>query len=224
MINEKWRIGEWELSSANNTISRSGHSHVLPPRLIDTLLYFARRPNVVVSRDELASNVWTRSFVTDQAITQKIFELRKVLRDGRPSKESIEYIKTVNKRGYCLVAPVELLEETESESNISKSSSKASEPASESKEMSEKEILPSESNDKHENIDVIPLRQHHVGAANCPLMENRDRFDRDLKHKASENSSVASAACNESESSLLQRVKNAIWLNADSLGFKKTAY
>jgi len=116
MINEKWLIGEWELSSANNTISRSGHSHVLPPRLIDTLLYFARRPNVVISRDELASNVWTRSFVTDQAITQKIFELRKVLRDGRPSKESIEYIKTVNKRGYCLVAPVELLEENETTS------------------------------------------------------------------------------------------------------------
>lgn len=222
MINEKWLIGEWELSSANNTISRSGHSHVLPPRLIDTLLYFARRPNVVISRDELASNVWTRSFVTDQAITQKIFELRKVLRDGRPSKESIEYIKTVNKRGYCLVAPVELLEENETTSYIPEqpAESKYSDPTPE-KSASDK-VAPT-IDEQGESI-VTPVTPHHLGAANSPVMEGNDRSSQYWKHNVEENVPASSVSCDENESSLLQRVKNAIWLNADSLGFKKTAY
>ena len=42
--------------------------------------------------------------MTDQVVTQSIFELRKLLRDGR--EENISYVITVPKRGYKLVANV----------------------------------------------------------------------------------------------------------------------
>ncbi|MCG6424079.1 transcriptional regulator CadC, partial [Vibrio parahaemolyticus] len=44
---------------------------------------------------------------TDQVVTQSIFELRKLLRDGR--EENLSYVVTVPKRGYKLVANVERL-------------------------------------------------------------------------------------------------------------------
>ena len=47
--------------------------------------------------------------MTDQTVTQNIFELRKALRDGRGRQEAPEYIATVPKRGYQLVVGAELL-------------------------------------------------------------------------------------------------------------------
>jgi len=48
------------------------------------------------------------SEVTDQVVTQSIFELRKILKDGRT--DATDYIVTVPKRGYKLVAPVRPLQ------------------------------------------------------------------------------------------------------------------
>ncbi len=68
------------------------------------LQYFARHPDVVLSRDELIDNVWKRNIVTNHVVTQSISELRKYLKDG--DSNSPEYIITVPKRGYKLAAPV----------------------------------------------------------------------------------------------------------------------
>ncbi|VDR29171.1 Transcriptional activator CadC [Raoultella terrigena] len=79
-------------------------SSLLKPRLIDLLVFFARHPGEVLSRDELIDNVWTRNVVTSHVVTQSISELRKSLKDGDDS--SLEYIATVPKRGYKLTVPV----------------------------------------------------------------------------------------------------------------------
>ena len=63
----------------------------------------------MISRTELVAHLWNRSVVTDQTVTQNIFELRKALRDGRGRQEAPEYIATVPKRGYQLVVGAELL-------------------------------------------------------------------------------------------------------------------
>ena len=63
----------------------------------------------VVTRKEIVDNCWNRTFVTDQVVTQSIFELRKYLRGGRPKAEAADYIRTVPKRGYQLVASVAVL-------------------------------------------------------------------------------------------------------------------
>ena len=95
MQSELWRVGEYQVSGAANTICLEGADPVkLPPRLIDTLLYFARHAGEVISRKELVENVWNRSVVTDQTVTQNIFELRKFLRGGRDRLHAQEYILT----------------------------------------------------------------------------------------------------------------------------------
>ena len=76
---------------------------------MDALIFFARHPDHVISRTELVAHLWNRSVVTDQTVTQNIFELRKALRDGRGRQEAPEYIATVPKRGYQLVVDAELL-------------------------------------------------------------------------------------------------------------------
>lgn len=98
------RIGEWLVSPALNQISRPGRVVNLEPRLIDLLVFFSRHPEVVLSRDELIAQIWTRTFVTPHVVTQSISELRKSLKDNQTG--SPEYIITVPKRGYKLVAAV----------------------------------------------------------------------------------------------------------------------
>ncbi|KFC06208.1 transcriptional activator [Trabulsiella guamensis ATCC 49490] len=98
------RVGEWLVIPSVNQISRQGRQLTLEPRLIDLLVFFARHPDEVLSRDELIDNVWTRNVVTSHVVTQSVSELRKSLKDGDDS--SPEYIVTVPKRGYKLTAPV----------------------------------------------------------------------------------------------------------------------
>ncbi len=98
------RVGEWLISPMVNQISRPGRLVTLEPRLIDLLIFFSQHPDVVLSRDELIEYVWTRSFVTPHVVTQSVSELRKSLKDNQP--DSPEYIITVPKRGYKLVAAV----------------------------------------------------------------------------------------------------------------------
>ncbi len=114
MQSELWRVGEYQVSGAANTICLEGADPVkLPPRLIDTLLYFARHAGEVISRKELVENVWNRSVVTDQTVTQNIFELRKFLRGGRDRLHAQEYILTIPKRGYQLVVDVQMISSLE---------------------------------------------------------------------------------------------------------------
>ena len=97
MLGEIWKIGDWSVFPAENTLRRDGSEVKVPPRLMDALIFFARHPDHVISRTELVAHLWNRSVVTDQTVTQNIFELRKALRDGRGRQEAPEYIATVPK-------------------------------------------------------------------------------------------------------------------------------
>jgi transcriptional activator of cad operon len=83
------RVGEWLVTPSVNQISRKGRQLTLEPRLIDLLVFFARHPGEVLSRDELIDNVWTRNVVTSHVVTQSISELRKSLKDGNDSSPNI---------------------------------------------------------------------------------------------------------------------------------------
>lgn len=120
-ISTCWQVGDWVLNGEQNTISRASHEITLSPRLTDVLLFMASRAGHVVSRDELVTHVWHRAIVTDQAVNQSIFELRKALRDGRARNEAPTYINTVSKRGYVLVADVKVLDEESVEKSEKKS-------------------------------------------------------------------------------------------------------
>lgn len=110
MRHKRFIVGEWTVDPSTNSLLKGDRTVALAPRLIDLLVYLAQHPGEVVSRNTLVESVWDRSIVTDQAVTQSIFELRKSLRDGRSAKEAREYIQTIPKRGYRLVAPVRIID------------------------------------------------------------------------------------------------------------------
>lgn len=125
MRDMKFKLRDWVVCVASNSLTRDeGNVVFLPPRIIDVLAYFAKHSKDVVSRQELIDNVWDREIVTDQAVNQAIFLLRKALKDGRPSQEVTDYIMTIPKRGYKLLDQVEWLPEKseESRSEVSKDS------------------------------------------------------------------------------------------------------
>jgi cholera toxin transcriptional activator len=72
------------------------------------LLMLSERPNEVLTRHELHEFVWREQGfeVDDSILTQAISTLRKMLKD---STKSPEFVKTVPKRGYQLICPVERL-------------------------------------------------------------------------------------------------------------------
>lgn len=76
------------------------------------LWLLAQRPNEVISRNDLHDFVWREQGfeVDDSSLTQAISTLRKMLKD---STKSPQYVKTVPKRGYQLIARVETVEEEE---------------------------------------------------------------------------------------------------------------
>ena len=77
------------------------------PRSMEVLARLAARPGQVVSRSELFEAVWRGDAVEDGALARCISEIRSAVGD---SPREPDYIETLTKRGYRLIAPVKLIE------------------------------------------------------------------------------------------------------------------
>ena len=97
-----FQISNWILIVEENKLYRPGREVTVEPRLVNLLSFLAQSPNEVFGREELIEHIWDGAIVSDQVVTQSIFELRKILKDGRVDCE--RFIATVPKRGYRLIA------------------------------------------------------------------------------------------------------------------------
>jgi len=96
-------VGDWRVDPQNNELQHGDHIIKLEPKVMDVLIYLAMHPGQVVSRTELEQHVWSGRVVTYDALTATIVKLRKAFQcDGQGEP----VIKTISKRGYCLVAPI----------------------------------------------------------------------------------------------------------------------
>lgn len=77
----------------------------IEPKIIQVLVALASRPGEVVTREELMTLVWGDVFVTDDVLNRAIREIRRLFADDA---ERPRVVETIRKRGYRLVAPVEL--------------------------------------------------------------------------------------------------------------------
>ncbi len=108
------KVGEWLVIPYLQTIRKNRQDLVLEPRVMDLLLYFCIKPNQVLSKDELISEVW-QTVVSDSAVSRGVAYLRKALGDS--SSDPI-YIRTVSKKGYQLIAPVTEIPKLYTESDV----------------------------------------------------------------------------------------------------------
>ncbi len=105
----RFRILEWEVDPSTNRVACGPHAVKLEPKVMDVLVYLASRPGQTVSRMELEDSVWTDTIVGYEAVTGAIRKLRKVF-DDNPTDP--QFIETLSKKGYRLIAPVTVVEHT----------------------------------------------------------------------------------------------------------------
>ncbi len=101
-----FRIGDWEVYPQENLLRGSGGSRVLEPKVMDVLVFLAERQGEVVSRQQILDAVWREVVVGDEVVSRAVSLLRAELGDDQ---KNARYLKTISKRGYCLIADVILV-------------------------------------------------------------------------------------------------------------------
>jgi len=94
-----------QLETNSQKLKIGDDSKELEPLLYQLLLYFLINPERIISRDELADEVWKQGYVDDNAINRAISELRKVLQVSSGNKD---ILKTFYKKGYRLQAEIKV--------------------------------------------------------------------------------------------------------------------
>lgn len=75
----------------------------LTPRAFDVLLFLIEQRGRIVEKPELFNHIWKGAFVTDNALTRVIKEIRRAIGDDANAPR---YIETVPKRGYRFIGEI----------------------------------------------------------------------------------------------------------------------
>ena len=105
-MNDEFRIGDWQVDVPRNRLVRADHpehSVRIEPKAMQVLVYLAQHAGEVVEKETVVKEVWEGAFVTDEVLTNAIWELRKALGDD---SKSARFIQTVPRKGYRLIAAV----------------------------------------------------------------------------------------------------------------------
>ncbi|NWL17667.1 transcriptional regulator [Pseudoalteromonas sp. Scap03] len=97
-------LGEWQITPASNTIQRAEEQKQLEPKAMDVLLYLCQNQAEIVSSDALLTHCWANTETGDNPLHKTITQLRKALGDKASAPQ---YIETIRKRGYRVIATVE---------------------------------------------------------------------------------------------------------------------
>ncbi len=111
-----YRFGSFTLDAHERRLRRDEEEIYLQPKTFETLLYLVERHGSLVKKEEMLRALWADAFVTENALTRSIKEVREALADDayQPS-----FIKTVPRVGYRFIARVE---EIASESAVTEES------------------------------------------------------------------------------------------------------
>lgn len=99
----EFKLGKWHVTPLRGVIHGPDGHRRITPKAMDVLLCLARRPGEVVDRETFQQEVWGGRAFSDEPLNKCIAELRRQLGDRSGSRD---YIETIPKRGYRLVADV----------------------------------------------------------------------------------------------------------------------
>jgi DNA-binding winged helix-turn-helix (wHTH) protein/Flp pilus assembly protein TadD len=97
-------VGDWNVHPDANELRHGAKCLKLESRVMSLLEFLYSNRDRVVGRDELVTEVWGKRYLTDHSISVAIAALRQALGDNASKPR---YIKTVYKKGYRLIAPVD---------------------------------------------------------------------------------------------------------------------
>lgn len=105
------QFSEFTIHPSERLLLKQSQPLELTSRYFDALLLLVRQPGTLISKERFMREVWAGIPVTDEALTQCIRTLRKVLGD---SARQSQFIETVPKHGYRFIATVRTNVATES--------------------------------------------------------------------------------------------------------------
>jgi DNA-binding winged helix-turn-helix (wHTH) protein len=103
-----YRFDDVVVDCAKFQVLKAGEPRTLAPRAFDLLVHLIENRDRVIEKQECFDHVWRDVFVSDNALTKAIKEVRRALGDDA---DSPHYIETVPKRGYRFIADLRPLEE-----------------------------------------------------------------------------------------------------------------
>ncbi|MDX1481875.1 MAG: winged helix-turn-helix domain-containing protein, partial [Woeseiaceae bacterium] len=103
MDSTDFTLGRWTVRPTRNLLESVEENVVLEPRLMRLLVLLAARPGEVVPKESLLEDVWNGTAASDESLARAISSLRRTLGDDSANPD---YIETIRKRGYRLVADV----------------------------------------------------------------------------------------------------------------------
>ena len=103
-VTAPFRVGDWLAEPMANRLTNGDDVRRVEPKVMEVLALMASQPGETVTKDQFMAEVWTGTVVTDDVLARCISELRKALGD---SARRPDYVETIRKRGYALIAPVE---------------------------------------------------------------------------------------------------------------------
>ncbi|MEK8033880.1 winged helix-turn-helix domain-containing protein [Ideonella sp. DXS29W] len=136
-------LGDWRVDVGGNRLQREGEVRALRHKAMELLVLLARHAGQTVSRDDIVQAVWAGNhFVAPKAINTAVWTIRQALGDD---PDAPQYVETIAKKGYRLIAPVSLLAEpVESPPIDARSSATADAPSSRLDEEVKAAELPAE--------------------------------------------------------------------------------
>ncbi|MBZ2169930.1 winged helix-turn-helix domain-containing tetratricopeptide repeat protein [Marinobacter sp. F4216] len=106
----RYRFDDYELDTDRFELSQGGLALATEPQVIELLVMLVQNRHRMVSKEEINETVWRGRIVSDAALSSRIKIARKLLQDdGRTQR----YIKTIHKKGFRFVAPVEEVDDAE---------------------------------------------------------------------------------------------------------------
>src|SRR5262249_39215834 len=100
-----YRFGPFIADRVSYRVLRGDRVLDLTPKLLDLLFHLLNHSGALVTKDKLLEALWPGANVTENALAQAMSDLRHALGDdaGEP-----RFIKTIARRGYRFIAPVEI--------------------------------------------------------------------------------------------------------------------
>jgi TolB-like protein/Tfp pilus assembly protein PilF len=96
-------FADCEIDVAGFSLRRAGEVRDLEPQVLELLLFLARNPDRLLTKDDLIANVWHGRIVSDTTITSRIKSARAAIGDDGTQQK---LIRTVHGRGVRFIAAV----------------------------------------------------------------------------------------------------------------------
>jgi TolB-like protein/Tfp pilus assembly protein PilF len=97
------QFGDCEIDVAGFALRRGGEACDVEPQVLELLLYLARNPDRLITRDDLIAQVWHGRIVSDTTITSRIKSARQAIGDDGTQQK---FIRTVHGRGVRFIGAV----------------------------------------------------------------------------------------------------------------------